>query len=94
MILASSGQVVWHQRFTGPLPISVDVQPTPRYWYAAAKMFLEAAGRAFVEAHGISVISVRLGWCPRTKEQVEEIAATDWAKDVFLSPTDAGRFFA
>ena len=94
MVLASSGQVVWGSRLTGPWPVGVDVQPTPRYWYAAAKMFLEAAGRAFADGFGMSVIAVRLGWCPRTKEQVEEISATDWAQDVYLSPGDAGRFFA
>ncbi len=93
LVLASSGQVIWYERFRGPWPIGVDVQPTPRYWYAAAKVFLEAAGRAFAEKFGQSVISVRLGWCPRTKEQVEEIAASDWAQDVYLSPGDAGRFF-
>jgi uronate dehydrogenase len=94
MILASSGQVVWNSRLTGPWPLGVDVQPTPRYWYAAAKMFLEGAGRAFADGFGMSVIAVRLGWCPRTKEQVAEIAASDWAQDVYLSPRDAGRFFA
>jgi len=94
MIAASSGQVVWYQRMRGPLPVGVDVQPTPRYWYAAAKVFLEAAGRAFAEKHGMEVLMVRLGWCPRTPEQVEEIRATDWAQDVYLSPNDAGRFFA
>jgi len=94
VVLASSGQVVWWQRFTGPLPIGADVQPTPRGWYAATKMFLEAAGRAFSEAHGLSVLAVRLGWCPRTAEQVEEISRTDWGPDVYLSPGDAGRFFA
>lgn len=94
MVLASSGQVTWYERFRGPWPLGVDVQPTPRYWYAAGKVFLEAAGRAFAEKFGMSVIAVRLGWCPRTKEQVEEITASDWAKDVYLSPGDAGRFFA
>jgi nucleoside-diphosphate-sugar epimerase len=94
LVLASSGQVVWWQRFTGPLPIRVDVQPTPRAWYAAAKVFLEAAGRAYAEVHGLSVIAVRLGWCPRTKEQTEELSRTDWGPDVYLSPGDAGRFFA
>ena len=94
LVLASSGQVVWHTRLTGPWPVGIDVQPTPRYWYAAAKVFLEAAGRAFAEGFGQSVIAVRLGWCPRTREQVEEIAQTDWAQDVYLSPGDAGRFFA
>jgi nucleoside-diphosphate-sugar epimerase len=94
MILASSGQVVWGSRITGPWPVGVDVQPTPRYWYAACKLFLEAAGRAFADTHGIEVIAVRLGWCPRTKEQVDEIAEQGWAQDVYLSPRDAGRFFA
>jgi nucleoside-diphosphate-sugar epimerase len=94
LIVASSGQVVWYQRMTGPLPVGVDVQPTPRYWYAAAKTFLEAAGRSFAEKFGIEVIAVRLGWCPRTPQQVEEIRAEPWAQDVYLSPGDAGRFFA
>jgi nucleoside-diphosphate-sugar epimerase len=94
LALASSGQVVWHQRFTGPLPIPADAPPTPRGWYAAAKVFQEAAGRAYADAHGMSVVAARLGWCPRTTEHAEELAATDWGPDVYLSPGDAGRFFA
>jgi nucleoside-diphosphate-sugar epimerase len=93
-VLGSSGQVVWWQRFTGPVPIGADVQPTPRGWYAATKLFLEGAGRAFAEAHGLEVLAVRLGWCPRTPEHAEELAHTDWGPDVYLSPRDAGRFFA
>lgn len=94
MILASTGQVMWARRLTGPWPVKVTDLPTPRYWYAAAKMFLEGAGFAFADAHGMEVIVVRLGWCPRTKEQVDEIAGLEWAQDVYLSPNDAGRFFA
>jgi uronate dehydrogenase len=92
MILASSGQVVWGQRQTGPFPIGADVQPTPRSWYAATKLFLEAAGRAYADAHGLSVIAVRLGWCPRAGQE-REIAANAWLQDVYLSPNDAGHFF-
>jgi uronate dehydrogenase len=94
MILASSGQVVWHSRLTGPLPLGADATLTPRYWYAAGKVFLEAAGRAFAETHGMSVLVIRLGWCPRTAEQVREIPTHEWGPDVYLSPGDAGRFFA
>jgi len=94
LILASSGQVVWWQRQRGPLPIKADDPPTPRGWYAAAKVFLEAAGRMCAESHGLSVLVVRLGWVPRSREHVEELASLDWAKDVYLSPADAGRFFA
>ncbi len=94
MVLASSGQVVWWQRFRGPLPIGADEPPTPRGWYAATKLFLEAAGRAFAGGHGLSVVAARLGWCPRDRAHAEELAHTDWGPDVYLSPGDAGRFFA
>lgn len=94
LILASSGQVVWWQRKRGDANIGIDVQPTPRGWYACTKLFLEGAGRSFVEAYGKSVIAVRLGWCPRDRGQACEIAdAPEW-QDVYLSPADAGRFFA
>ena len=46
------------------------------------------------ESHGTSVIAVRLGWLPRSREHVEELNSLEWAKDVYLSPGDAGRFFA
>jgi nucleoside-diphosphate-sugar epimerase len=94
LILASSGQVVWWQRERGPWPIKTDDPPTPRGWYAATKVFLEAAGRICAESHGMSVIAVRLGWLPRSREHVEELNSLEWAKDVYLSPGDAGRFFA
>jgi nucleoside-diphosphate-sugar epimerase len=94
LILASSGQVNWWQRERGPWPIRVTDPPTPRYWYAAAKLFLEGAGQVYTENHGLSVIVARLGWCPRNAEHVRELAATSWGPDVYLSPGDAGRFFA
>src|ERR1700677_2808244 len=46
MILASSGQVVWHARMTRPLPLGADAVLTPKYWYGAGKVLLGAAGRA------------------------------------------------
>jgi nucleoside-diphosphate-sugar epimerase len=94
LVLASSGQVTWYQRERGPWPIRADAPPTPRYWYAAAKLFVEAAGFAYAEAHGLSVIVARLGWCPRNAEHARELAQTPWGPDVYLSPGDAGRFFA
>jgi NAD(P)-dependent dehydrogenase (short-subunit alcohol dehydrogenase family) len=94
LILASSGQVNWWQRKTGPLPVRASEGTSPRYWYGAAKMFMESIGRGYSELHGMSVIVVRLGWCPRTRAHIEEIGGTEWAKDVYLSPGDAGRFFA
>lgn len=94
LVLASSGQVNSAQQITGPFPIHPHDPPSPRYWYAATKMFMESIGYSFAERHGLSVIVARLGWCPRTRAQVEEIRAANWAQDVYLSPADAGRFCA
>src|SRR5438874_11073154 len=94
LVLASSGQVSWWRRMAGGLPVRVEDPPSPRYWYAATKMFLESIGRGYAETHGLSVIILRLGWCPRTTQQVQEIASSKEAQDFYLSPGDAGRFFA
>ena len=94
IVLASSGQVNWWQQATGPFPIRVEDPVSPKAWYAATKMFMESAGRTYAEMHGMSVIVARLGWCPRTPEQVAEIAASELFRDVYFSPGDAGRFFA
>jgi nucleoside-diphosphate-sugar epimerase len=94
IILGSSGQVVWWQRFSGPLPLSADTPPSPRGWYAATKLFQEAAGNAIAARYGISVIAARLGWCPRDQAHIDELDRTEWGPDVYFSPADAGRFFA
>jgi nucleoside-diphosphate-sugar epimerase len=94
VVLASSGQVTWWQHMAGGLPVRPTDPPSPRSWYAATKVFMESVGRSFAEMHGMSVIVARLGWCPRTPEHAAGIAAEAWAKDVYLSPADAGRFFA
>ena len=94
IVLASSGQVNWWQQQRGPFPVHPDDPPSPRSWYAATKIFAEAIGHGFAESGNISVIVARLGWCPRTLDQVAEIHADDWAKDIYLSPGDAGRFIA
>jgi len=93
VMLASSGQVVWWQRFTGPYPIRVDTPPTPRGWYASMKLFSEGAGRAFAEGHGLGVLAARLGWCPRDPAHAQDLADTDWGPDAYLSHRDCGRFF-
>lgn len=93
IVLASSGQVNWWRQLSGPFPIKEDEPVTPRGWYAATKMFMEAIGYGFTQMHEISVIIARLGWCPRPGQE-EEIRSAQWAHDVYLSPADAGRFFA
>lgn len=93
VVLASSGQVVWDQSFDGPFPIKVDAKPTPRWWYASTKLFMETIGEAYSKQGFFSVIAVRLGFCPRDPGQVHQIALEKRDQDVYLSPGDAGRFF-
>jgi nucleoside-diphosphate-sugar epimerase len=93
VILASSGQVNWHQQETGPYPIRIDHPLSPRYWYAVTKIFSEFAGRVYTETHGLDVVAVRLGACPRDRAFVEGLSRNEIPQDVYLSPGDAGRFF-
>lgn len=94
VILASSGQVIDGHLREGFIPVKTDALPRPRYLYACTKVFLEAIGQVYSRHHGIAVLAVRLGWCPRDAGQVEEIRRDERAQDVYLSPGDAGRFFA
>ncbi|MDB5307592.1 MAG: 3 beta-hydroxysteroid dehydrogenase/Delta 5--_4-isomerase [Gemmataceae bacterium] len=94
VVLASTGQVIDGHLRTGHFPVTPDSPPRPRYLYACTKVFLEALGQVYARQHGITVMAVRLGWCPRDAGQVAEIAGGELFQDVFLSPGDAGRFFA
>jgi len=93
LLLASTGQVVDGHLDAGNTPTTVGMPLRPRYLYACTKVFLEAAGRVYAEQHGLNVLAVRLGWCPRTPEHIAEIASDPQAQDVYLSKWDAGRFF-
>jgi uronate dehydrogenase len=94
VILASTGQVIDGHLRDGNIPVASDSPPHPRYLYACTKVFLEALGQVYAKQHGIAVLAVRLGWCPRDAGQVAEIRQSELAQDVYLSPGDAGRFFA
>jgi uronate dehydrogenase len=93
VILASTGQVIDGHLRVGNVPVTPDSPPRPRYLYACTKVFLEALGQVYAKEHGIEVLAVRLGWCPRAGQE-EEFRRTEIGPDVYLSPGDAGRFFA
>jgi nucleoside-diphosphate-sugar epimerase len=92
-LVASTGQVNWWQQIEGPWPLRATDPITPRQWYAVTKVAAEAAGMTYAKNFGMTVLALRLGWCPRTREQVAEIAALPRGQDCYLSPGDAGRFF-
>ncbi|MGL6094868.1 MAG: NAD-dependent epimerase/dehydratase family protein [Fimbriiglobus sp.] len=93
VILASTGQVIDGYLQNGDEPTTASILPRPRYLYACTKVFLEAMGQVYAVQHGMEVLAVRLGWCPRPG-QAEAVRKSLLGQVVFLSPTDAGRFFA
>jgi nucleoside-diphosphate-sugar epimerase len=93
VILASTGQVIDGHLRAGNMPVTPESPPRPRYLYACTKVFLEALGQVYAKEHGIAVLAVRLGWCPRPGQD-EEFRRTEIGPDVYLSPGDAGRLFA
>jgi nucleoside-diphosphate-sugar epimerase len=92
VILASTGQVIDGHLRAGRIPVRPDMLPEPRYLYACTKVYLEAIGQVYARWHGITVLAVRLGWCPRPGQE-EELRQHEFGPDVYLSPEDAGRFF-
>lgn len=94
VVVASSGQVNWYQHFEPPWPVRVTDPLKPRYWYAVTKIFGEYAGKVFAETHKMDVVAVRLGACPRDRAAIDKIGHDEFTRDVYLSPGDAGRFFA
>ena len=94
ILLASTGQVNWWQQIEGPWPNRPDDPVTPRHWYAVTKVAAEAAAKVYAKSFAMTVLAVRLGWCPRTRDQAAEIAASPRGQNTYLSPGDAGRFFA
>jgi uronate dehydrogenase len=92
VVLASSGQVTIGHK--GPWPITTEMPCSPRNWYSSAKVFAEHAGQVYAYQHDLSVIVARLGWCPRDRQHADELAQHEYGTSAYLSPRDAGRFFA
>ena len=94
LILASSGEVVFMHPWKNTRTVRVEDGVAPRGYYAATKVFAEAVGQICARNYGFSVIAVRLGWLPRTPEETARIVNTPQQQCNYLSPADAGRFFA
>jgi nucleoside-diphosphate-sugar epimerase len=93
LILASSVQVVTGHQFRDRAVTLAD-GPAPVNHYALTKAWLELSGDMYARVHGLSVISVRIGWYPRTTEDAQRLAASQFGRNIFFSHDDARRFFA
>jgi nucleoside-diphosphate-sugar epimerase len=92
VILASTGQVIDGHLDANRVPVTQGSAYAPRYLYACTKVFLEQLGHVYAVNHGIKVLLVRFGWCPRTVAHAVTIATHLEEQDTYLSPGDAGRF--
>jgi nucleoside-diphosphate-sugar epimerase len=92
VVLASTGQL--HRGHPGPFPITPETPTAPRNWYAVSKAMMEAAGHVYAHVHGLEVIALRCGWCPRDPAHAAELAQSPYGTQSYLSPGDAGRGFA
>lgn len=92
LVLASSVQVI--EGFGRPgRSIGVDEGLRPRNLYALTKAWGEIMGEMYAKMYNLSVINVRIGWLPRSLQQAQAIAASEHAQNIYLSYSDAQRFF-
>ena len=91
LVLTSSVQVVTGHRWDRP--VTLDDGPRVVNHYALTKLWAEDIGEMYARVYGLSVIAARLGWLPRSKPHAKELLASPVGTDVYLSHTDAGRFF-
>jgi nucleoside-diphosphate-sugar epimerase len=91
LILASSVQVVFGHDWSKPVRLEDGTRVINHY--ALTKLWAEDLGEMYARVYEISVIAARLGWLPRSKEHAEELLASPFGPDLYLSHGDAGRFF-
>ena len=92
LVLASSLQVISGLPLEGV--ITADDGAAPTNHYALTKVWAESMGEMYARVHDLSVVLVRIGWYPRNTDEARRLASWEKGPRVFLSHTDAQRFFA
>ena len=93
LVLASTVQVITGHPVSDRA-VTVEDGPAPTNHYALTKAWAELAGDMYARVHGLSVISVRIGWLPRNTEEARRLAASPQGRRIFFSHDDSDRFFA
>ena len=89
VIVASSNWVLAGHRFDGS-KLGAETSPEPVGAYGISKLMCERIGAHFAEAHGMSVISARIGWVQRTHDNIPgaHMAMGRWGQLMWLSDRD------
>lgn len=92
LVLSSSVQAVSGMGHEGRT-ITLADGTAPRNHYAVTKVWAEVMGSMYARAHEMSVVTVRIGWLPRTQAEVERIGSRGFGPRMYFSHDDAGRFY-
>ncbi|MCE9592378.1 MAG: NAD(P)-dependent oxidoreductase [Planctomycetes bacterium] len=91
-VVFASSMHVGHNTPPGEI-VRAEHAPAPGNFYGVTKVFGEALGQMYARTHGLSVISARIAFLPRSPMHVARLIdgkGYDW----YISPRDSGRFFA
>lgn len=92
LVLSSSVQAVMGHGFPDRA-ITVEDGPAPTNHYALTKVWAEIAGDMVARCHNISVITVRIGWLPRNRDEASMLLSSKIGPNVFFSHEDAQRYY-
>ena len=92
LVYASSCQVV-NARIKMRNMTRIEDGPAATNHYGLLKLWGEQLGEMYWRLHQLSVLSVRIGWLPRSKKELESFRTNKLGRDIYLSHNDAGRFF-
>ena len=89
VVLASSNWVHGDKRFTADR-LTSETPPGPINAYGMSKLFCERTGAYFAQAHGLSVICLRIGWTQWTHDNQPgpHMAMGRWGQEMWLSDRD------
>ncbi len=93
LVITSTIMVVWgHPLWDRVIGEEDGVAPTCHY--ALAKLYAEDMAQMYAREHGMSAVSMRLGWFPRTQQHADRLGSNSAYYSVYLSSADAARAYA
>jgi len=92
LVLTSTIMVSWGLPWKERV-VTVDDPYAPTCHYALTKVYAEEMGRMYSRLYGMTVTAMRLGWMPRTQEQIESLESDPLNAAIYLSGDDVGRAY-
>jgi nucleoside-diphosphate-sugar epimerase len=92
LVLTSTVQVIWGHDWQHRV-VTLDDEPRPDNHYALTKLHAERMGEMYARMHGLSVVSMRLGWLPRPGQQTQQDGDNEPYQSIYMSTNDAGEAY-